>query len=130
MNNRFRFRVWDNERKMYRLPSDNEPFWIGTRHMTGLDFSGVAGDYELEQCTGWKDTNNKLIYENDVVGFHYYMPNGEWDAGQGVIVWYNSGWAIKAYGEYLPLESGLAHADPQGIEILGTVHDKKVDCDE
>jgi uncharacterized phage protein (TIGR01671 family) len=67
-NDRFKFRVWDELINEYRkegtiqLSGNGQPFIIDG-NMQPQDIDNVI----IEQCTGLKDKNGKLIYEGDVV---------------------------------------------------------------
>lgn len=60
MSDRFKFRIWEIKEKRY---NKYPPYGYqgGTFNMFSTDESLI------EQCTGLKDKNGKLIYENDYV---------------------------------------------------------------
>lgn len=68
MNDRFKFRVWDKERKRYT--SVNPVFMCIDRHTREIAMPDNGdGQYVIEQCTGLRDKNGRLIYEGDILQY-------------------------------------------------------------
>lgn len=114
MNDRFRFRVWDKI---------NEE-WLNIPHLSLDVESGLLNDffdyeeaakrrYVLEQCTGLKDKNGKLIYEGDWLktkdGYYCY------------VVWFDGFWWVKSLpSEAMDLEYSEFYKE---CEVIGNIHE-------
>lgn len=77
MQDRFKFRIWDRDNKCFdyiNLTGDlTEEIFIfnSIRNYFSNKYLTEHPEY-IQQCTGLKDKNDKLIYEGDIVS--YYSP--------------------------------------------------------
>lgn len=147
MNDRFKFRVFDKETgkyyktriskgsgcMVYQHPASSHYAWIqiGTmfteleRDEKTYTLTELEPNFIIEQCTGLKDKNGKLIYEGDKVEISVYgdVINGgfvETDTQyQGIVVWAKQGLYVEVVDKffYIPEE-------PEDVEIIGNIHEK------
>lgn len=121
-DDRFKFRVWDKQSNSY---IKEKKFYIDEfgglfRYEKSKSNVYINADspyimclcsdrYICEQCTGLKDSNNKLIYENDIVkNFNgdYYL-----------VVWDTNSYLLK----YKDGDKLLT--DPDYLEVIGNIHE-------
>lgn len=104
MNERFKFRVWDIEFKKYYPASD---FCVE-------DLQELGDEIIVEQCTGLRDMNGKLVYEGDVV----HKTVGGLTCR---IVFYRGAFCGEFVGGFTSPLSGWFRPDLD--EVIGNIHE-------
>lgn len=107
MNNRFKFRVWNDTYKQYLRNVD--VCVLDDVSQLYCAFDGGT----IEQYTGLKDKNGNLIYEGDILE---YKGRIRFD---GRISW-DDELACWRFGN-----EDLGCYDTKQLEIIGNIHDKK-----
>lgn len=131
MNDRFRFRVWDKNKKFMIYDAESD-FRYVDRFGNFLDY---PEDYEVMQCTGLKDKNGKLIYEGDIVKYAEFdwtdFSFKDWETEIAQVVWGNT------YDNYYPAfdlkdtdfdgTNAFAYLFNEGwtIEVIGNIYENK-----
>lgn len=109
MNDRFRFRIWEIKEKRY---NKYPPYGYqgGTFNMFSTDESLI------EQCTGLKDKNGKLIYEGDVVQMSYpYSSQNKY-----IVKWGDCCWELWLKNGFVYV---IYEKMSQSMEVIGNIHE-------
>ena len=116
MNDRFKFRAWNKETKtMHYGAEQTYDCLMGIPVVYLSSFGDVLDDedYIVEQCTGLKDKNGKLIYEGDIL---YCMVNCP---RKGIVEFYRNAFCLNENGSY---SEDIVFSD-KCCEVLGNIHE-------
>ena len=120
MQNRFKFRVWDNNKRKYLDNGYIHRIGYLVMPMMKNDYSlaEAEGDFVIEQCTGLKDRNGKLIYEGDILKI---SSNTDREVISPV-VWYDeeTGFCVKYKEELFRFNTYRKY---HKLEIIGNIHE-------
>lgn len=114
---RLMFRVWDEHKKSYRddyaIQKDGQ---VTLRNMfNGFDITKHPDSFTIEQCTGIRDKNGKLVFEGDVIHYHIETDNGEVIEENFAMNWYTDCMGFDAWQDADVIESDG--------EVIGTIHE-------
>jgi len=113
-SDRFKFRVWNEEAKQYNL---SEYFIIPDgdliEEIGGEDVLD-EGDV-IEQCTGLKDKNGKLIYEGDILK--------TLDGSICFVIWSGTSFWLESPGS--EAKDWEYNSFYEHCEVIGNIHENK-----
>ncbi len=123
MNDRLRFRVWDKRLNRYLGEYDPIQMIMSNGNLAYLDDYGMKF-YAVEQCTGLKDRNGRLIYEGDIVKIPDDWETYGFLAGAiREVIFNNGGFRIKP--QFNENSRGNWLEDTEEFEVIGNIHKNK-----
>ena len=115
MQDRFKFRAWDEMKQLYKDDiQDCFKFFKDKCFACFQNYLDNQDIFKIEQCTGLRDKNGKLIYEGDIVETHDYTTE------HSQIVFDKGCYVLKS--KDVAIYDHLSSYEKQ-CEIIGNIHE-------
>lgn len=102
---------------LYRLSENNPPFIILRKYGESYE----VDEHTISQCTGLKDKNGKLIWENDIVGLYNENKEKRYAVGSVEYGTFNCSCCDGVYGWYFTDSADIRESGR--YEVIGNIFD-------
>ena len=121
MSDRLKFRVWDKERKCFFNDEEVVIYPNGEVSFFNADYD--FAEIVVNQCTGLKDKNGKLIYEGDIIQTDY---NGV-ELDKYIYRWESPAFYVEPIEKGKPTGSHYYHyaVCTERSTVIGNIHENQ-----